>query len=309
MGRIISVNRVYLVTLLFYQVAGTLLVNFVDNYLLRLVLLQLILVTPAGIYLLWSGGVRREDLAIRKLSFGAVMLTVCFTLCIRPLLTLVNALSMLVADYTISDSMADVATQTPFPLMFLCVAIVPAIFEELVYRGVFFQEYRKKSPIAGAMMSGLLFGLMHGNLNQFCYAFLLGVIFALVIEATGSIASSMLMHLTINGSSVILMYVLPYIEKLLARYSEVGEGQLTQRETVLTLELVLRTYLVPAIVATALAVVVYRELVAVCGRKEQVKAAFAGERKVRHFAELWTVPLYIAAVILIGNMILVELGA
>ena len=45
------------------------------------------------------------------------------------------------------------------------------------------------------------------NFNQFMYAVVGGVVFALVVEATGSITASMIMHFMINGSSVFVAYL------------------------------------------------------------------------------------------------------
>lgn len=303
-----TVNWVYLITLIVSQCIGALLVSVVTDYLLRLVLFQLVLVMPTSVYLLNQKVSIGESIAFRKISFGTGALVFVFTLAIWPLLTLVNALSMLFSNYTITDTMSGVATETPFPLMFLCVAVVPAILEETVYRGVFFQEYRKVSPVSGAILSGLLFGLMHGNVNQFCYAFVLGGIFAMVIEATGSIVSSMIMHLTINGGSVILMYVLPYLQKMLETLQGTEETVLQETEVALTLPLVLQMYLLPAIIGTVVACVVYREIVTVCGRQEQVKQDLKQPEKGKHFVGMLSIPLYIAAAILIMNMILAEKG-
>ena len=47
----------------------------------------------------------------------------------------------------------------------------------------------------------LIFGLMHLNFNQFSYGFALGVIFAAVVEASGSIYASMVIHFLINFQS------------------------------------------------------------------------------------------------------------
>lgn len=303
-----TVNWVYLITLIVSQCIGALLVSVVTDYLLRLVLFQLVLVMPTSVYLLNQKVSIGESIAFRKISFGTGALVFVFTLAIWPLLTLVNALSMLFSNYTITDTMSGVATETPFPLMFLCVAVVPAILEETVYRGVFFQEYRKVSPVSGAILSGLLFGLMHGNVNQFCYAFVLGGIFAMVIEATGSIVSSMIMHLTINGGSVILMYVLPYLQKMLEKLQG-EETTLSQgMEVALTLPLILQMYLLPAIIGTVVACVVYREIVAVCGRRDQVMQDVRQPGKAKHFIGMLSTPLYVAAAILIANMILLEMG-
>ena len=51
---------------------------------------------------------------------------------------------------------------------------------------------------------GLLFGMAHLNGQQFFYAFLMGTIFCYFVIRTGSIFSSILSHLVINGSQTIL---------------------------------------------------------------------------------------------------------
>ena len=57
-------------------------------------------------------------------------------------------------------------------------------------------------------MSGLVFGLFHLNINQFCYAFVIGVVFAFLVEATGSIWSSVLAHFAINTYSIKIIQLL-----------------------------------------------------------------------------------------------------
>ena len=44
------------------------------------------------------------------------------------------------------------------------------------------------------------------NLNQAAYAFLLGLMFAVLVEATGSILPSMIAHMLLNSSQVLMMY-------------------------------------------------------------------------------------------------------
>lgn len=61
-----------------------------------------------------------------------------------------------------------------------------------------------------------MFGCMHMNLNQFIYAFALGVYLAFLVEATGSVFSSMLAHFTLNATSTVMSYFLPLI------YEQIG---------------------------------------------------------------------------------------
>ena len=49
-----------------------------------------------------------------------------------------------------------------------------------------------------ALMSGLLFGCFHLNINQALYAFVMGIVFAYMVEATGSLWSSVIAHFAVN---------------------------------------------------------------------------------------------------------------
>ena len=48
------------------------------------------------------------------------------------------------------------------------------------------------------MMSGLMFGLFHGNLNQFVYAFVLGCFFAFLYVKTGKLKITIALHMIFN---------------------------------------------------------------------------------------------------------------
>jgi membrane protease YdiL (CAAX protease family) len=95
------------------------------------------------------------------------------------------------------------------------VAGLPAIFEELFFRGVVLRAYERRSPVTAVIMSSLIFAIMHGNLQQLVYAFLLGIILGTVTILTDSLLASVLMHFTLNGISVIISYT-PVQEQVLA---------------------------------------------------------------------------------------------
>ena len=94
------------------------------------------------------------------------------------------------------------------------VAVIPSLFEESVYRGIFYNEYRKESPLKAILLSGFLFGIIHLNFNQFAYAFAMGIIFALIIGYRFNL-STMIIHLIINGNSILTLYLYPKLIELL----------------------------------------------------------------------------------------------
>lgn len=94
-----------------------------------------------------------------------------------------------------------------FTVMFMA-----PIAEELVFRGISLGAARsalmwEKSDILAVILSALLFGLAHGNTVQFCYAFPVGIILAIITVWSSSLILSMLLHITINVSSYMMDYI------------------------------------------------------------------------------------------------------
>ncbi len=82
------------------------------------------------------------------------------------------------------------------------VVLVP-VCEEMVFRGLIFQRLRERTTfMQAAFHSALVFGLMHMNLVQMIYGFLLGLVFAYVYEKYGSVKAPVAAHMTANFVSV-----------------------------------------------------------------------------------------------------------
>ena len=90
----------------------------------------------------------------------------------------------------------------------LLIAGLPAICEEFLFRGVVMRAYERFSPAMAVLMSALLFGLMHGNVDQLFFAFLLGIVLAVVVLVTDSIWASAYIHFFNNAAASVLNYFL-----------------------------------------------------------------------------------------------------
>lgn len=93
----------------------------------------------------------------------------------------------------------------------LIAGIASPIVEELVFRKVLLGRLRVYGDVTAILVSGLCFGLYHGNIAQFLYASVLGFIFAYVVIRTGDIRYSMALHICIN---VLGTGILPQVMKL-----------------------------------------------------------------------------------------------
>lgn len=176
-----------------------------DRMLLQM-LLQLFAVFPCVCYLYGQKVSIKEYLPIRNLSGVQWLLLLPLAFCVDKIALFMNLLSQLFTKNEVVGSMSEIVMQYPFPLALFVIAVAPAVCEELAYRGVFYKGYKQCGPWFAMVLSAFLFGIMHMDLNQFCYAFVLGILFLVINEAMGSFLPSVLLHFYINGRSVLLLY-------------------------------------------------------------------------------------------------------
>ena len=134
----------------------------------------------------------------RKISVSTMLMVILFAILLIPVTAWINLVSMLFVENAVAGIDQQMTGNT-LALNLLMMAVLPAVSEECMVRGVYFQLYKSGGILKAAVISGAVFGFMHLNFNQFSYAIVLGVILALLVEATGSIFSSMIAHFTFNA--------------------------------------------------------------------------------------------------------------
>lgn len=86
-----------------------------------------------------------------------------------------------------------------YVLAVVVLAIIPAIGEELIFRGVVFRGLNSRySNLLAIVLSSIMFAFFHMSLQQIFYQFLLGMIMAWIVLKTDSLISSMIVHFTSN---------------------------------------------------------------------------------------------------------------
>ena len=88
-------------------------------------------------------------------------------------------------------------------LLFIEIAVLPAIFEELFIRKGVYGILRSKGTIFATIVSALVFATIHLNFSQFIFAFLIGILFAMVREKTGKLYPTMILHFINNAIATI----------------------------------------------------------------------------------------------------------
>jgi membrane protease YdiL (CAAX protease family) len=86
----------------------------------------------------------------------------------------------------------------------LVIAVLPAIFEESIFRGLLLPPMQKFSTPVAVLLSGALFALYHQSPQQTVYQFICGCAFALVAIRARSVLPTMLSHFLNNAVILIL---------------------------------------------------------------------------------------------------------
>jgi len=89
------------------------------------------------------------------------------------------------------------------PLAFLSLAVLPAVAEELMFRGIIFHGCRVRLPVVPAVVvQAVLFGMFHFSLPRFLPSALSGLVLGGLTAASGSIWPAMIAHAAVNGLSL-----------------------------------------------------------------------------------------------------------
>ena len=102
-----------------------------------------------------------------------------------------------------------VITEYPVWLLFVNIfftAVLPAICEEFAHRGMILSAETPFGFWKAIIISSLLFGLLHLNIEQFFYATLIGIFLGYLTSKTFSIIPAMIIHFMNNALSVFLTF-------------------------------------------------------------------------------------------------------
>ncbi len=90
-------------------------------------------------------------------------------------------------------------------LALLVIAVMPAFFEELLFRGIILNTCEKSiGTVRTIFVVGFCFALFHGSPEQTVYQFISGCAFAFIAIRAGSILPSVIMHFINNALIVIV---------------------------------------------------------------------------------------------------------
>lgn len=87
----------------------------------------------------------------------------------------------------------------------LVIALLPAVFEELFFRGMLLSRLRSSAgDIPSVFIVGFIFALYHGSPEQTVYQFICGCLFAFIAVRAGSVLPCMTVHFLNNATILVL---------------------------------------------------------------------------------------------------------
>ncbi len=175
----------------------------IDNPMIEMAITYVIAFgIPCIIYLKITKSNAKNTLFLNPMNIFNVILVILLSFAVQPLLYLMSGVSALIFPNQVSEQMMTYTNMGIIPLI-ICLAVLPAFFEEICYRGIIFSGYGNVSIKKAAIVCGFLFAIAHLTAQQFLYSFVMGIIFCLMVYYTKSIYSSLLCHFIINALQVI----------------------------------------------------------------------------------------------------------
>jgi len=159
-------------------------------------------ILPLPIFLYLMNKLEKQEIHSNKLTIKKFIVYIAISLTLMWIgnligLTITEILGNLIQSEIANPIVETIDSSSVYTNLLLMVIMAP-IFEEIIFRKLLIDRTIKYGKGVSILLSALIFGLFHGNLNQFFYAFLIGGFFAYVYIKTGKIIYTILLHLTVN---------------------------------------------------------------------------------------------------------------
>jgi len=179
------------------------------NYLLASTQIFAVFI-PCFIYLIVKGVHIKETLRFKPIRLQYVFLSLLLGISSQYIAQMLNLPVLLLLSLLgeLPPSPIEIPTDVPGMLITLgIVSILPAVFEEIMVRGIIMRAYEIRGTKTGIIISAIFFGLLHMDIKNLVGPIVFGIIFSYLVVHTGSIYAGMLAHFANNAFAVIIGYL------------------------------------------------------------------------------------------------------
>ena len=166
------------------------------------------LMVPTRVLILLLG--KRPDVApVGKADSGRVVLGIPVLISLGIFGSVAaNLIVSFLAGLDIHYAWPEQSISTPFDLIMsvLVLAVLPALIEEYVFRGIVYGALVPFGARMAILGSALFFALAHFNLLKFINALFIGLFLGFLVYRTGCLAVGIVLHFTNNFVSLVISY-------------------------------------------------------------------------------------------------------
>ena len=188
--------------------------NLIKNMDIRMVISifsSYLLPFPIFFYLMHK--LKAQKIEKKSLTIKKFLLYFCITIALMWIGNLMGNMITIILGHLMSHKITNpvqhAINNSSIYINFLVICILAPIFEEIFFRKLLIDRTIRYGATLSIILSAILFGLFHGNLSQFFYAFFLGGFFAYVYIKTGKIIYTISLHSMINilGSVISSIFI------------------------------------------------------------------------------------------------------
>lgn len=123
----------------------------------------------------------------------------------------------------------EMASDVPAILLILVIAVMPAIGEELTFRGVFLNSMSGiRYPILAALLVGIVFGAFHMDLMKLLPTGMIGILLCIMLQNSENMIYNSFFHFLNNFISVALLILMRSIARIIPAYDQLMEQSFQQ---------------------------------------------------------------------------------
>lgn len=152
------------------------------------------------------------------------------------------------------DNTKEILNNSSYFMLIITTAIIAPISEEFMHRGVVYNRFKRICPpVLAAIISSIIFGIIHRNFVQGPYAFLVGLAAVYVYERYKSIIAPIILHVTANSVSTIV--------SIIANETGLDTSAASQYNTVQLTASYLQMAIVFGILALIIGIIIYKTVI------------------------------------------------
>lgn len=179
-----------------------------------------------------------------------------------------------------------------FIVSFVSLCIFAPIFEEIIFRSAVYRHTEIMGQSFAVVFSAIVFALMHGNLEQLPYTFVMGLGFAYLFAKTRSLLIPMLLHFLTNITTVIFTSIIGTTD------TDELSTLLSNRNFAAVIPTVLYSLIIYGIIIAAIVLGII-ELVRTIRRRERLMGSIFPISGAKKTAVFLTAPVTIITLILL----------